>query len=51
MCLGDRSLLGTQDKTLKKHVLAEDFTRVTVSAWDLGLTATARAAFARSDAQ
>jgi hypothetical protein len=52
MCLRDRGLLGTQDKTLKKHVLAEDFTPVTVSARDLGVTATAaRADFARSDAQ
>lgn len=33
-CLRDRGLLGTQDWTLMKHVLAEDFTLVTVNAQD-----------------
>jgi hypothetical protein len=33
-CLRDRGLLGTQDWTLIKHVLAEDFTLVTVNAQD-----------------
>jgi hypothetical protein len=33
-CLRDRGLLGTQDWTLMKHVLAEDFTLVTVNARD-----------------
>ncbi len=33
-CLRDRGLLGTQDWTLMKHALAEDFTLVTVNAQD-----------------
>ena len=33
-CLRDRGLLGTQDWTLMKHTLAEDFTLVTVNAQD-----------------
>ncbi len=33
-CLRDRGLLGTQDWTLMKHVLTEDFTLVTVNAQD-----------------
>jgi len=33
-CLRDRGLLGTQDWTLMKHVLAADFTLVTVNAQD-----------------
>ena len=33
-CLRDRGLLGTQDWTLIKHVLADDFTLVTVNAQD-----------------
>ena len=33
-CLRDRGLLGTQDWTLMRHVLAEDFTLVTVNAQD-----------------
>ena len=33
-CLRDRGLLGTQDWTLMKHVLAENFTLVTVNAQD-----------------
>jgi hypothetical protein len=33
-CLRDRGLLGTQDWTLLKHVLAEDFSLVTVNAQD-----------------
>jgi hypothetical protein len=33
-CLRDRGLLGTQDWTLIKHVLAEDYTLVTVNAQD-----------------
>jgi hypothetical protein len=33
-CLRDRGLLGTQDWTLIKHILAEDFTLVTVNAQD-----------------
>lgn len=33
-CLRDRGLLSTQDWTLMKHVLAEDFTLVTVNAQD-----------------
>jgi Domain of unknown function (DUF5615) len=33
-CLRGRGLLGTQDWTLIKHVLAEDYTLVTVNAQD-----------------
>jgi hypothetical protein len=33
-CLRDRGLLGTQDWTLMKHVLEEDFTLVTINAED-----------------